>query len=89
MAIHVQLVLFPQQEEGNEIKTKWRFSAILGLPWRPRLAAAGGTTHVIDEVLHFKYPAQMHKESLYHAVAGSLTHVFNEVLPLQISRSNA
>lgn len=37
-------------EGENELVTKWRFSAILDLPWRPRLAAAGGTTHVFDEV---------------------------------------
>ncbi len=30
------------------VVTKWRFSCILDLPWRPLLAAAGGTTHVID-----------------------------------------
>ncbi len=37
-------------EGERELVTKWRFSAILDLPWRPRLAAAGGTTHVFDEV---------------------------------------
>lgn len=35
-------------ETDNEIVTKWRFSSILMLPWRPRLAAAGGTTHVLS-----------------------------------------
>lgn len=31
-----------------QVLTKWRFSCTLALPWRPLLAAAGGTTHVID-----------------------------------------
>lgn len=31
-----------------QVQTKWRFSCILDLPWKPRLAAAGGTTHLID-----------------------------------------
>eukprot|EP00884_Botryococcus_braunii_P014047 jgi/Botrbrau1/22643/Bobra.176_1s0065.1 len=44
----IKLELLDWKEDGDEIRTKWRFSAILGLPWRPRLAAAGGTTHVID-----------------------------------------
>ncbi|KAG1666296.1 hypothetical protein FOA52_004777 [Chlamydomonas sp. UWO 241] len=30
------------------VVTKWRFSCVLDLPWRPLLAAAGSTTHVID-----------------------------------------
>lgn len=37
-------------EEGG-LRTTWRFSGIVGLlPWRPRLAAAGSTTHVFDPV---------------------------------------
>lgn len=36
-------------EAGDaEVVTSWKFSCILQLPWRPRLAAAGGTTHVLD-----------------------------------------
>lgn len=31
------------------MQAKWRFSSILKLPWRPRLAAAGATTYVFDE----------------------------------------
>ena len=34
---------------SDSLTTKWRFSATLALPWTPRLAAAGGTTHVFDE----------------------------------------
>ena len=36
-------------EEGeSELVTSWRFSCVLDLPWRPKLAAAGGTTHEFD-----------------------------------------
>ena len=47
----VQLDLLEFKEDGNEVRTKWRFNALLQLPWKPRLAAAGGTKHVIDQVL--------------------------------------
>ena len=33
----------------QELRTKWKFSATLDLPWKPVLAAAGGTTHVFDQ----------------------------------------
>ena len=46
----VQLDLLEFKEDGNEVQTKWRFNALLQLPWRPRLAAAGGTKHVLDQV---------------------------------------
>ncbi|PRW59024.1 SOUL heme-binding [Chlorella sorokiniana] len=45
----IQLDITGWSETESELVTKWRFSAILDLPWRPRLAAAGGTTHVFDE----------------------------------------
>lgn len=45
----IKLELTEWQEEPGQLVTKWRFSAVLGLPWRPVLAAAGGTTHVFDE----------------------------------------
>ncbi|KAI7841313.1 hypothetical protein COHA_004932 [Chlorella ohadii] len=45
----IQLDITGWAEGERELVTKWRFSAILDLPWRPRLAAAGGTTHVFDE----------------------------------------
>lgn len=38
------------EEKEAELQTQWRFSALLSLPWRPRLAASGGTTHVFDKV---------------------------------------
>jgi hypothetical protein len=37
------------QPFGSRLQAKWRFSSILKLPWRPRLAAAGATTYVFDE----------------------------------------
>jgi hypothetical protein len=27
------------------VKTKWKFRCVLALPWRPSLAAGGGTAH--------------------------------------------
>ncbi len=39
------------EEKETELETEWRFSALLSLPWRPRLAASGGTTHVFDQVV--------------------------------------
>ena len=44
----IQLDITDWREGEDSLTTKWRFSAILDLPWRPRLAAAGGTTHVFD-----------------------------------------
>jgi hypothetical protein len=44
----VKLDVYDYQESDKQILTKWRFSCILSLPWRPLLAAAGSTTHVID-----------------------------------------
>lgn len=43
---------FVEDESKREIRTRWRFSCVLGLPWRPLLAAAGGTTHVFDDQLY-------------------------------------
>lgn len=37
----VQIDITDWKEEEDSLKTKWRFSAILDLPWKPRLAAAG------------------------------------------------
>ncbi|KAG2443128.1 hypothetical protein HYH02_009539 [Chlamydomonas schloesseri] len=44
----IKLDVYDWQEGDNTLTTRWRFSCLLDLPWRPRLAAAGGTTHVID-----------------------------------------
>lgn len=46
----IQLDLTGWEEAEGELRTRWRFNAILQLPWRPRLAAAGGTTHVFSPV---------------------------------------
>jgi hypothetical protein len=43
---------FVENEDKREIRTRWRFSCVLGLPWKPLLAAAGGTTHVFDAQLY-------------------------------------
>jgi hypothetical protein len=32
----------------ESLVTRWRFAATVALPWTPRIAAAGGTTHVFD-----------------------------------------
>lgn len=44
----IDLKLTGWEEGEDELRTKWRFSAILDLPWKPLLAAAGGTTFVFD-----------------------------------------
>ena len=36
------------EETASGAQTEWTFSCVLDLPWRPRLSAAGGTTHEID-----------------------------------------
>jgi hypothetical protein len=45
--VQLDISEFSETADGN-LKTKWRFSAILDLPWKPRLAAAGGTLHILD-----------------------------------------
>lgn len=44
----IDLKITNWEERGDELETSWRFSCVLDLPWRPKLAAAGGTTHVFD-----------------------------------------
>jgi hypothetical protein len=44
----IDLTLTGWEEGEGELRTRWRFSAVLGLPWRPLLAAAGGTRFVFD-----------------------------------------
>eukprot|EP00955_Chlamydomonas_euryale_P112402 366130-Chlamydomonas_euryale.AAC.29 len=39
----INLDVYDWKEEGDAVNTKWRFSCILDLPWRPRLAAAACT----------------------------------------------
>lgn len=38
----VKLDVYDWQEGEEEVVTKWRFSCVLDLPWKPALAAAGG-----------------------------------------------
>ena len=46
--VEIELLDWKILDDGN-LQTKWRFSGMLsGLPWKPRLAAAGGTLHVFD-----------------------------------------
>jgi len=46
----VQLVVdeFSADEESGKVETKWKFKCTLGLPWKPVLAASGGTSHVFN-----------------------------------------
>lgn len=37
----VSLDVTSWEETGSSLKTKWRFRCVLGLPWKPTLAAAG------------------------------------------------
>ena len=37
-----------QELADGSVRSKWTFSSVLKLPWRPRLAASGTTTHVFD-----------------------------------------
>jgi hypothetical protein len=37
------------QEYEDRIYAKWRFNCVLGLPWRPILAATGSTEYFFDE----------------------------------------
>ena len=47
----VRLELTGWEEGEHSLQTRWRFSGIVdGLPWRPLLAAAGGTKFVFDKV---------------------------------------
>ncbi len=45
-----KLDIYSWEEGEDSLKTKWRFSAVLDLPWKPLLAAGGSTTHVFDKV---------------------------------------
>jgi hypothetical protein len=39
----VDLQITQWDVQGNTLEAHWRFSAILDLPWKPRLAAAGAS----------------------------------------------
>lgn len=51
----IKLDMLDWRETDEALETKWRFSAVLTLPWRPRLAASGGTTHVFSQVRSSQY----------------------------------
>ena len=46
----IKLDIYDWQEQEDRLITEWRVSGIVQLPWKPLLAAAGGTTHVFDKV---------------------------------------
>lgn len=45
----VKIDVFKWEEGDDSVKASWRFSAILSLPWKPLLAAAGSTTYHFDK----------------------------------------
>jgi len=45
--VDLRIESFEETEDG--VQTEWRFSCVLDLPWRPMLAASGGTTHVLND----------------------------------------
>lgn len=45
--VDLRITSFEETTEG--LQTEWKFSCVLDLPWRPMLAASGGTTHVLNE----------------------------------------
>jgi hypothetical protein len=40
--VDLEITKWDVQAEAGTLEAHWRFSAILDLPWKPRLAAAGG-----------------------------------------------
>lgn len=51
----IKLDIYDWKEAEGQLETKWRVSGIVQLPWRPLLAAAGGTTHVFSKVRAFSH----------------------------------
>ncbi|KAK9863070.1 hypothetical protein WJX84_001812 [Apatococcus fuscideae] len=49
LAQNVKCDILDWRETEDSVATKWRFSAVLDLPWRPLLAAKGGTTHFLSK----------------------------------------
>lgn len=46
--VDLEITKWDVTADAGTLEAHWRFSAILDLPWKPRLAAAGSTTHIID-----------------------------------------
>lgn len=44
----VELEILDWKESEDSVDVKWRFSCIIDLPWKPKLAAAGSTKHVLS-----------------------------------------
>ncbi|CAM9206082.1 unnamed protein product [Chrysoparadoxa australica] len=44
----VDLKVTSWEEKEDSLKAKWRFRCTLGLPWKPTLAASGGTEHYFN-----------------------------------------
>jgi len=48
--VKLNVTAFTEDEAAGTIRTAWKFSGVVNaLPWRPRLAAAGSTTHTLDK----------------------------------------
>ncbi len=48
--VKLSLTSFEADEAARTVRTAWKFSGVVNaLPWRPRLAAAGSTTHTVDQ----------------------------------------
>jgi len=45
----IKLNITDWEEGEGSLKASWTFSCILDLPWKPKLAAGGSTTHIFDE----------------------------------------
>lgn len=45
--VDLKITSFEETKDG--LQTEWKFSCVLDLPWRPLLAASGGTTHTLND----------------------------------------
>ena len=45
----IQVIDYKIDKENAVVSTKWRFSCTLDLPWKPNLAASGGTEHFFNQ----------------------------------------
>lgn len=56
----VSLDVTKWEETEESIKTKWRFRCVLGLPWKPTLAAAGVSLRRTDAILFLRLRSHPH-----------------------------
>ena len=86
----IKLDISHWSETENALETKWRVSGVVQLPWKPLLAAAGGTTHVFSKVqaLWLRFPghsaskcqrAEVPLASLLAELVLLLTHASSEL----------